>query len=125
MLVNFTLPGKAETKEDKEALETVADAPLAAVAAVQKAHPERARRGARRRVRAQGARRHRARRRGEVQQISMGGTLIILLLAFGAAVAAGVPLLLGISAVRRHHRACSARSASSRRCTRPSRSSRC
>ena len=32
------------------------------------------------------------------QQISMGGTLIILLLVFGAAVAAGVPLLLGISA---------------------------
>ena len=31
------------------------------------------------------------------QQFSMGGTLLILLLTFGAAVAAGVPLLLGIS----------------------------
>jgi RND superfamily putative drug exporter len=39
VLVNFTLPGKADTKEELEALETVADAPLAAVAAVQKAHP--------------------------------------------------------------------------------------
>ena len=36
-------------------------------------------------------------------QFSMGGTLLILLLAFGAAVAAGVPLLLGVSAVRGHH----------------------
>ena len=40
VLVNFTMPGKAETKEEQEALETAADAPLAAVAAVQKAHPE-------------------------------------------------------------------------------------
>src|SRR5687767_3196192 len=39
-LVTFTLPGKFDTKEEQEALETVADAPLAAVAAVQEAHPE-------------------------------------------------------------------------------------
>jgi uncharacterized membrane protein YdfJ with MMPL/SSD domain len=32
-------------------------------------------------------------------QLSMGGTLLILLLAFGAAVAAGVPVLLGLTAV--------------------------
>ena len=32
-------------------------------------------------------------------QLSMGGTLLILLLAFGAAVAAGVPLLLGLTSV--------------------------
>ena len=32
-------------------------------------------------------------------QLSMGGTLIILLLAFGAMVAAGVPLLLGVTSV--------------------------
>src|SRR6185312_5975167 len=31
------------------------------------------------------------------QNFSLGGTLIILLIAFGAAVAAGVPLLLGVS----------------------------
>ena len=82
-----------------EALETVADAPLAAVAAVQQAHPE---------LRVAGARRCASERKAlgateradeaKSPQISMGGTLIILLLVFGAAVAAGVPLLLGISA---------------------------
>ena len=33
------------------------------------------------------------------QKISMGGTLLILLLTFGAAVAAGVPLLLGVTSI--------------------------
>jgi uncharacterized membrane protein YdfJ with MMPL/SSD domain len=97
-LVSFTLPGKADTKEEQEALETVADAPLAAVAAVQKAHPEL-------RVEEHGVASERqalgaTERADEAksQQISMAGTLIILLLVFGAAVAAGIPLLLGISA---------------------------
>src|SRR5215217_3801974 len=40
VVVNFTLPGKADTKEELQGLETLADAPVAAVAAVQKTHPE-------------------------------------------------------------------------------------
>src|SRR5215217_7000784 len=40
VVVNFTLAGKDETKDDLASLEKVADAPLAAVAAVQKSHPE-------------------------------------------------------------------------------------
>jgi uncharacterized membrane protein YdfJ with MMPL/SSD domain len=98
VVVNFTLPGKADTKQEMEALETVADAPLAAVAAVQKAHPEL-------RVEEHGGASERkalgaTERADEAksQQISIAGTLIILLLVFGAAVAAGVPLLLGVSA---------------------------
>ena len=98
VLVTFTLPGKSETKEEKEALESAADAPLAAVAAVQKAHPELLveEHGGASERKALGA----AERADEAksQQISMVGTLIILLLVFAAAVAAGVPLLLGISA---------------------------
>src|SRR5215213_5022634 len=97
VLVTFTLPGKSDTKEEQEALETVADAPVAAVAAVQEAHPEL-------RVEEHGdASQQKA--LGEQQradeakekQFSMGGTLLILLLSFGAAVAAGVPLLLGVT----------------------------
>jgi uncharacterized membrane protein YdfJ with MMPL/SSD domain len=98
VVVNFTLPGKADTVEEQERLETVADAPLAAVAAVQDAHPELL-------VEEHGDASQQAalgesERADEAKQtqISMGGTLILLLIAFGAAVAAGVPLLLGISA---------------------------
>ena len=40
VLVTFSMPAKTDTKAELEKLETVADAPLAAVAAVQKAHPE-------------------------------------------------------------------------------------
>src|SRR4029078_12649420 len=97
VVVNFSLPGKFETVTDGEKLEKTAEAPLAAVAAVQDAHP-------RLRVeefgdasaqKALGA----SERADEAksQQFSTMGTLLILLLAFGAAVAAGVPLLLGIS----------------------------
>jgi RND superfamily putative drug exporter len=99
VVVNFKLPGTAETVEDMEALEQVAAAPLAAVAAVQKAHPEV-------RVEEYGAASERKalgekERADEAKQTqySMGGTLLILLLAFGAMVAAGVPLLLGITSV--------------------------
>jgi uncharacterized membrane protein YdfJ with MMPL/SSD domain len=97
VIVNFTLPGKADTKEEMEALEAVADAPLAAVAAVQKAHPEllveehgeaSERKALGEKERADEA---------KSTQVGMGGTLIILLIAFGALVAAGVPLLLGIT----------------------------
>jgi uncharacterized membrane protein YdfJ with MMPL/SSD domain len=94
--VNFRLPGDID---EPEKLEEVAAAPLAAVAAVQKAHPDV-------RVEEYGVASER-RALGEKErtdetrslQLSMGGTLLILLLAFGAAVAAGVPLLLGLSAV--------------------------
>jgi uncharacterized membrane protein YdfJ with MMPL/SSD domain len=98
VLVDFSLPGTDEER-DTEYLEKAAVAPLATVAAVQKAHPE---------VRveefgdasyqeAMGAK-ERADEAKE-QQISMGGTLLILLLTFGAAVAAGVPLLLGLTSI--------------------------
>ena len=95
VVVNFTLPGDPA---EKEQLERVAEAPLAAVAAVQKAHP-----GVR--VDEYGVASERnalgeQERRDEARslQLSLAGTLLILLLAFGAAVAAGVPLFLGISA---------------------------
>jgi uncharacterized membrane protein YdfJ with MMPL/SSD domain len=99
VLVTFTLPGKAETKEEMEASEALADEPVAAVAAVQKAHPEL-------RVEEHGGASERKalgeqERADEAkeQQLSMGGTLLILLLTFGAIVAAGVPLLLGITSI--------------------------
>ena len=95
VVVNFTLPGDPAERDE---LETVANAPLAAVAAVQRAHPDV-------RVEEYGAASERKalgaqERRDEAKslQLSLGGTLLILLLAFGAAVAAGVPLFLGISA---------------------------
>jgi uncharacterized membrane protein YdfJ with MMPL/SSD domain len=98
VIVNFSLPGKAETTDEIADLEKVAEAPLAAVAAVQKDHPEVLveEHGDASQQKALGA----TERADEAKQtqISMGGTLILLLIAFGAAVAAGVPLLLGVSA---------------------------
>ncbi len=96
VVVNFRLPGDVD---EQEQLEQIAAAPLASVAAVQKAHPEL-------RVEEYGTASERN-ALGEVERkdearslrLSMAGTLIILLLAFGAAVAAGVPLLLGLTAV--------------------------
>jgi uncharacterized membrane protein YdfJ with MMPL/SSD domain len=97
VLVTFTMPGKSETTQDLKKLETLADAPLAAVAAVQAAHPDL-------RVEEHGAASeekalapHERADQAKEQQFSMTGTLIILLIAFGAAVAAGVPLFLGIT----------------------------
>ena len=97
VLVTFSMPAKTDTKAELEKLETVADAPLAAVAAVQKAHPELlvAEHGAASEAKATGPQ-GRADEAKEMQ-VSLVGTLIILLIAFGAAVAAGVPLFLGIS----------------------------
>jgi uncharacterized membrane protein YdfJ with MMPL/SSD domain len=96
VVVNFRLPGDID---EPERLEELAGAPLAAVAAVQKTHPEV-------RVEEYGAASERKalgekERKDEARslQLSMAGTLLILLLAFGAAVAAGVPLLLGLTAV--------------------------
>ena len=99
VLVTFTLPGKAETKEETEALEHAADAPVAAVAAVQKAHPELRveEHGGASEQKALGAQ-QRADEAKE-KQFSMGGTLLILLLTFGALVAAGIPLLLGATSI--------------------------
>jgi uncharacterized membrane protein YdfJ with MMPL/SSD domain len=99
VLVTFTLSGKQETPEDERKLETIAEAPLAAVAAVQKDHPELRveEHGAASEQAALGAQ-ERADQAKE-KQLSMGGTLLILLLTFGAAVAAGVPLLLGITSI--------------------------
>jgi uncharacterized membrane protein YdfJ with MMPL/SSD domain len=96
VVVNFRLPGHAD---EPEALEETATAPLAAVAAAQKAHPDV-------RVEEYGVASERKalgekERNDEARslQLSMGGTLLILLLAFGAVVAAGVPVLLGLTAV--------------------------
>jgi uncharacterized membrane protein YdfJ with MMPL/SSD domain len=96
VVVNFRLPGNVD---DPEKLEDSAGAPLAAVAAVQKAHPDvRVEEyGAASESRALGEKERKDEARS--LQLSMGGTLLILLLAFGAAVAAGVPVLLGLSAV--------------------------
>jgi uncharacterized membrane protein YdfJ with MMPL/SSD domain len=99
VLVTFSMPAKTKTATDLEKLETLAEAPLAATAAVQKAHPELlvAEDGAASEQKAMGPQ-DRA-DEAKSQQIAMSGTLIILLIAFGAIVAAGVPLLLGITSI--------------------------
>jgi uncharacterized membrane protein YdfJ with MMPL/SSD domain len=96
VVVNFTLPGH---DDEPEALEKAAEAPLAAVAAVQKAHPELtvAEYGAASERKALAA--TEAADEARQMQFSLIGTLLILLLAFGAIVAAGVPLLLGLTSV--------------------------
>ena len=96
VVVNFSLP---DADEDEAKLIESAEAPLAAVAAVQKAHPEV-------RVEEYGGASERhalsateAADEAKSMQFSFGGTLLILLLAFGAMVAAGVPLFLGLTSV--------------------------
>jgi uncharacterized membrane protein YdfJ with MMPL/SSD domain len=98
VVVNFSLPG-VEDDADTDALAKQAEAPLAAVAAVQKAHPEVLVEefGEASTEKALGAKE--AADEARSMQLSMSGTLIILLIAFGALVAAGVPLLLGLSSV--------------------------
>jgi RND superfamily putative drug exporter len=93
VVVNFTLPG---TDEDAE--KAVA-APMAAVKEAQQAHPDV-------RVEEFGdasatkiVNEKSAKDEGRGHLISFGSTLLILLVAFGAAVAAGVPLLLALTAV--------------------------
>src|SRR6188472_3187581 len=97
VLVTFSMPAKTDTKQDLERLESLAEAPLAATAAVQKAHPELrvAEYGVASEQKALGPQ-ERADEAKEMQ-ISTAGTLIILLVAFGAVVAAGVPLFLGVT----------------------------
>jgi uncharacterized membrane protein YdfJ with MMPL/SSD domain len=97
VVVNFSLAGKYETAADQANLEKIADAPVAAVAAVQHAHPELRveEYGDASTQKALGAQQRAD--EAKSMQFSLGGTLLILLLAFGAAVAAGIPLLLGVS----------------------------
>jgi uncharacterized membrane protein YdfJ with MMPL/SSD domain len=91
--VNFELPGTAERAEKLVA------APLAVVAAVQAAHPgvrveQFGDASAAKAIAAQDARDGR-----KSELISNGLMLVILLVAFGALVAAGVPLVLGATSV--------------------------
>ena len=94
VVVNFKLAGTDEQ------VEKLVEQPLAAVAAVQSRPPRRARRAVRRRLGRQGDRRPgREGRQEGARRISYGLLLIILLVAFGALVAAGLPLVLGATAV--------------------------
>ena len=80
VLVTFAMPAETKTKADLKKLETLADAPLAAVAAVQKAHPELRveEHGDASQQKALGPQ-DRADEAKEMQ-FSLGGTLIILLI---------------------------------------------
>ena len=91
--MNFEIKGDAEKAEDK------VDPILAATAAAQKAHPEL-------NIEQFGERQHRQGRLedvrgrpGKAETLSLPLTMVILLLAFGALVAAGLP-----AAARRHRR---------------------
>jgi RND superfamily putative drug exporter len=93
VVVNFTMRGTAEQVEKRVA------APMAAVTAVQRAHSDV-------RVEQFGdasantiINEKAAKEESRGHMISIGMTLLILLVAFGAAVAAGVPLLLAVTAV--------------------------
>ena len=91
--VNFMMSGTDEH------VEQLVDKPLAAVAAVQKAHPgvrveQFGDASAAKEIAAQDAKDGK-----QSEAISYGLMLIILLVAFGAIVAAGIPLVLGATAV--------------------------
>ena len=93
VLVNFELPGDEDTASE------AVEAPLAAVAALQKQHPEV--------VMGEFGDASAEKEIGEAFEkdfqkaefLSLPITLVILLIAFGALVAAGLPLLLGATAV--------------------------
>ena len=93
VLVNFELPGDEDTASE------AVEAPLAAVAALQKQHPEV--------VMGEFGDASAEKEIGEAFEedfqkaefLSLPITLVILLVAFGAVVAAGLPLLLGATAV--------------------------
>ena len=93
LLVKFTMPGTDEH------VEQLVEQPLAAVAAVQAAHPgvrveQFGDASAAKAIAAQDAKDGK-----QAELISYGLLLIILLVAFGALVAAGIPLVLGATAV--------------------------
>lgn len=98
VLVTYQLPG-SDKRNDRKHLQAVGAAPLAVVDAVAKAHPELRveQHGDASEERALGDKRKAEEARE--QQLSMGGTLLILALTFGALVAAGVPLLLGVTSI--------------------------
>ena len=92
VVVNFTMPGTDEH------VEKLVAKPLAAVAAIQSAHPDvRVEQfgdaSATNEIAAQDAKDGK-----KSERISFGLMLIILLVAFGALVAAGIPLVLGATA---------------------------
>ena len=91
--MNFELPGDEDAAKDR------VDASLAAVAALQKAHPEveLAQFGDASAEKEIGKAFEEDFQKAEVRSLPI--TLIILLVAFGALVAAGLPLLLGFTAV--------------------------
>jgi uncharacterized membrane protein YdfJ with MMPL/SSD domain len=93
VVVNFTMPGTDDH------LDALVEKPLAAVAAAQAAHPsvrveQFGEVSAAKEIAAQDAKDGK-----QAELISYGLLLIILLAAFGALVAAGLPLLLGATAV--------------------------
>ncbi len=93
VVVNFTMPGSDEH------VEKLVEQPLAAVAAAQAAHPsvrveQFGEVSAAKEIVAQDAKDGK-----RAEFISYGLMLVILLVAFGALVAAGVPLVLGATAV--------------------------
>ena len=92
-LVNFKVPGDLEQSEEN------VDSSLAAVAAAQKAHPELRieQFGDASAAKALNAQFEKDFQRAET--LSLPITLLILVVAFGALIAAGVPLLLGLTAV--------------------------
>ncbi len=93
VVVNFTLPGELEQTQERVA------GPLAAVAAVQKAHPGvRVEEFGDASAAAAIAKQEKVNEKVS-QTVSFPLTLVILLVAFGAFVAAGIPLLLGATAV--------------------------
>ena len=93
-LVEFEIRGDSDKAVDK--IEPVLDG----VAAAQRAHPRLLHRRVRRRERGEGGRRRRsANDLAKAGLLSLPITLIILVVAFGALVAAGIPLLLALTAV--------------------------
>src|SRR6185436_15632099 len=92
-LVTFKVPGDVEESEKN------VDASLAAVSAAQKAHPDLRieQFGDASAAKALNASFEKDFQRAET--LSLPITLLILVIAFGALIAAGVPLLLGLTAV--------------------------
>ncbi len=93
VVVNFKLPGKVDDNEQR------VDAPLAAVAAAQKANPDVRVEEFGEASSAKAFAKEDDSNQKKSEMFSYPATLIILLVAFGALVAAGVPLLLGATAV--------------------------
>jgi uncharacterized membrane protein YdfJ with MMPL/SSD domain len=93
VLVNFDLPG------DIDAAEKAVDAPLAATAALQRAHPEATIAQFGDASASKGLSKALDDDFQKAEYLSLPLTLLILLVAFGALVAAGLPLLLGATAV--------------------------